>query len=98
VMREVREIMRGRTRDEWLAHFAGADVCLTAVHSRDEGLADPHVAARGVVAFSDDAVYVTPPRAKVRPAPALGADTDAVLEDAGIDASARARLRANHVI
>jgi len=98
VMREVRDIMRGRTRDEWLAQFAGADVCLTAVNSRDEGLADPHVAAREVVSFSDEAAYVTPPRAKVRRAPALGADTDVVLEAAGIDAAARARLRAEGVI
>jgi crotonobetainyl-CoA:carnitine CoA-transferase CaiB-like acyl-CoA transferase len=31
-------------------------------------------------------------------APALGADTDAVLEEAGIDAFARARLRADGVV
>jgi crotonobetainyl-CoA:carnitine CoA-transferase CaiB-like acyl-CoA transferase len=98
VMREVRDIIRGRTRDEWLAHFADADVCLTAVHSRDEGLADPHVAARGVVSFGDDAAYVTPPHVNVRRAPALGADTDVVLDGAGFDAAARARLRADGVI
>ena len=31
VLAEVRGAMRARTRDEWIAHFAGADVCLTAV-------------------------------------------------------------------
>ena len=98
VIREVRDIMRSRTRDEWLAHFAGADVCLTAVHSPDEGSADPHVTARGVVVRDGASTYVTPPHAEVRPAPALGADTESVLEEAGIDAAARGRLRANKVI
>ena len=40
--------MRTRTRNDWLAHFAGADVCLTPVNAPTEALNDPHVAARGV--------------------------------------------------
>jgi crotonobetainyl-CoA:carnitine CoA-transferase CaiB-like acyl-CoA transferase len=43
---EVRAILRTRTRDEWIAHFAGIDACLTPVLSADEALADPP-AARG---------------------------------------------------
>jgi alpha-methylacyl-CoA racemase len=38
---EVRALMRTRTRDEWLAHFADIDVCLTPVNSLDEALANP---------------------------------------------------------
>jgi len=98
VMREVREIIRRRSRDEWLARFAEDDVCLTPVNSLDEALADPHVDARGLVVREGETDYVTPPRVEVRPAPALGADTEAVLEEAGIDPSERARLRAARVI
>jgi alpha-methylacyl-CoA racemase len=70
---DVREIMRSRTRAEWIAHFADADVCLTPVQSTE--------------AVVDETQ-----------APALGADTDALLDDAGIDAEGRARLRAASVI
>ena len=98
VLDDVRDIMRGRTRDEWLSRLAGADVCLTPVHSLDDALSDPHVEARGLVARAGGTTYVTPPHAVVRPAPALGADTDAVLEEVGIDAATRARLRADNIV
>jgi crotonobetainyl-CoA:carnitine CoA-transferase CaiB-like acyl-CoA transferase len=87
VVQDVREVMRTRTRDEWLARFADADVCLTAIYTPDEVARDPHVVARG----SDAAPHV-------KPAPALGADTDTVLEAAGVTATERARLRAAGVI
>ena len=83
---EVRRIMLGLTRDEWLARFAHADVCLTPIYTPHEVAADPHVKA-GPTA---DARHAS--------APALGADTDAVLEAAGIDAAHRARLRAAGVL
>jgi alpha-methylacyl-CoA racemase len=95
---EVRAIMRTRTRDEWLAVFGDADVCLTEVATRDEALDDPHFAARGLIARHEGVTYVTSPGIDVRPSPALGADTDRVLDDAGIDASERARLRSGGVI
>ena len=98
VLLEVRDIMRRRTRDEWLARFADADACLTPVNSLDEALADPHVAARRVVLRKGSTAYITPPHGDVRPAPALGADTDAVLEEAGIDIATRGKLRAARVI
>jgi len=86
VLDEVRAIMRSRSRAEWLAAFADADVCLTAVYTRDEVAVDPHVVAR---------------RGSARPnrrAPALGADTDAVLEEAGVTEDARSQLRAARII
>jgi crotonobetainyl-CoA:carnitine CoA-transferase CaiB-like acyl-CoA transferase len=98
VLREVRAAMRGRTRDEWLARFADADVCLSTIYTLDEALADPHVVDRGAVSRAGDGVYLTAPHGEVRRAPALGADTDDLLEAAGIDASERARLRAAGVI
>jgi alpha-methylacyl-CoA racemase len=98
VLGEVREIMRSRTRAEWLKRFADADVCLTPVNSLDEALVDPHLAARGVMAREAGTTHVTLPGVSVRPAPALGANTDEVLEEAGVDAAERARLRAGGVI
>jgi crotonobetainyl-CoA:carnitine CoA-transferase CaiB-like acyl-CoA transferase len=98
VLSAVRDVMRLRRRDEWLARFGGADVCLTAVNALDEALVDPHVEARGAVVRDEGTTYITPPRVAVRRAPALGADTDAVLEEAGIDRVTRERLRAAAVI
>ena len=98
VLREVRDVMRTRTRDEWLARFADADVCLTTIHKPEDVAADPHVAARGVMTSVSGVTHVTPPGGDLRAAPALGADTDEILDGAGIDAAERARLRAAGVI
>jgi len=84
---EVRARMRTRTHDAWLAHFDGADVCLTTIYRPEEIAADPHIVARGAMPGRDG-----------RSAPALGADTDDVLEAAGIDAAQRAHLRSSRVI
>jgi alpha-methylacyl-CoA racemase len=77
VLREVRSVMKARTRDEWLAIFAADDVCLTPVNPAEEPNAGTGDGPR---------------------APALGADTDRVLEGAGIDGDRRAALRAAGVI
>jgi alpha-methylacyl-CoA racemase len=98
VLQEVRAVMRSRSRDDWLARFADADVCLTPINTLDEALVDPHVAARGLVSHDAETTYVTAPHVEVRRAPALGADTAAVLEAAGISAVERERLRAAGVI
>jgi crotonobetainyl-CoA:carnitine CoA-transferase CaiB-like acyl-CoA transferase len=80
---EVRAIFRTRMRDEWLAFFQGHDVCLTPVNQPKEALADPHVAARGVVTSVPGLRTILPPFTKdapeLRPAPVLGADTEEVL-------------------
>jgi crotonobetainyl-CoA:carnitine CoA-transferase CaiB-like acyl-CoA transferase len=80
VLSEVRAILRSRTRAEWLSRFADADVCLTPLLAPPEVARDPHVVARRLLNRNGSA-------------PALGADTDAVLEAAGIDATARAELK-----
>ena len=94
---EVRALMRTRTRDQWLAEFADIDVCLTPIYSLDEALGDPHVAARGVVTRADEVVYISAGR-PVRPAPALGADTDAILGALGLGPVERSRLRERGVV
>ena len=98
IMGEVRAAMRTRTCEEWVSRFEGADVCLTTISTREEALRDPHLIARGVFTPDADITYVTAPGVRVRRAPALGADTDEVLEAAGIDAARRAALRSASVI
>ena len=78
VLRDVRAVIRTRTRDDWIAQFAGAGVCLTPV-------AHPPGRAHGS-------------EAEAQAAPALGADTDVVLAEAGIGEAARADLRRRRVI
>jgi alpha-methylacyl-CoA racemase len=95
---EVRRTLRTKTRDAWLAHFAEADVCLTPVKSPDEALADPQAAARGLVTRESAATYVAPPGVPIRSAPALGADTDMVLEEFGVREDERAAWRSAGVI
>ena len=96
---DVRAALRTRTRTEWLAYFAGDDVCLTAVHAIADVTADPHVVAREAVQTLDGVVHATgPSKAPIRSAPALGEHTDEVLNALGIDDSQRRHLRHAGVI
>ncbi|MBI2832831.1 MAG: CoA transferase [Acidobacteria bacterium] len=108
VHRLVTQVMRSRTRDEWLADFDDADACLTPVYTVGEALEDPHVRARAAVERSGSQRFIRPPvrfgggtgpfPREFQPAPALGADTDEVLESCGIDAATRAQLRDGEII
>ena len=53
VKEEVREALKTKTRDEWMALFAKVDACVEPVLALGEALADPHVSARGLVAEVD---------------------------------------------
>ena len=113
LLQDVQAILASRSRDDWLRLFAEVEACLVPVNSVAEALADPHIAARRAVLSDGDARVirspirvVTDPALALQPpepptlggAPALGADTDAILDEAGIDAEARRRLRAAGVI
>ncbi len=54
VRREIGEVMRTRTKDEWLAHFAGADVCLTPVE--DAPVDDPNAPSGPSLGVDTDVV------------------------------------------
>jgi crotonobetainyl-CoA:carnitine CoA-transferase CaiB-like acyl-CoA transferase len=103
---EVAAIIEGKTREQWLTLFANEDACLTTVNTVAEALEDRHVAARHAVKVQSGHRFISapirfgnvPPDSSVRPAPALGADTDDVLAQAGLDADTRQQLRAAHVI
>jgi alpha-methylacyl-CoA racemase len=94
-----------RSRDEWVAHFAGRDACVAPVNTTGETLADPHLVARATVVDDDGVVQPTPaprfsgtPASVDRPAPEAGQHTDEVLADLGYDGDAVAALRADATV
>jgi crotonobetainyl-CoA:carnitine CoA-transferase CaiB-like acyl-CoA transferase len=86
---EMEVIFKGKTRAEWLDMFADNDACVEPVNSIEEMLANPQVQARGHVHMEDGKpVGMRSPfvfaRKERSPAPALGADTHALLREVGI--------------
>ena len=84
-----------RTQSEWAAVFDGTDACVAPVWGLREAARHPHLAARGSVLEVDGVLQpgLAPRFSGHRttlpgPAPAPGADTRAVLADAGLDVSA----------
>ena len=97
-------VIASRSRDEWCAAFEAHDACFAPVLSLSEAPDHPHHRARGAFITADGVAQPAPvPRysaSATRP-PALttlGADTDALLAEAGYDATAIARLRAAGVV
>ncbi|MCO4745005.1 MAG: CoA transferase [Proteobacteria bacterium] len=81
-----------RTQAEWLAHFEGQDVCLTAVRTPEEALADPEFAAvhadvGGFHTLSVDRGDARP-LTSTPPSP-LGADARAVTSSWGVSDATR---------
>jgi alpha-methylacyl-CoA racemase len=94
-----------RTRDEWAAHFAGTDACVTPVLGLTEAPHHPHLAARG--SFTDGGGHPQPAPAPrfsrtpgaVRGAPrAPGQDTRTVLGAWGFAAGEVAALEADGAV
>ncbi len=88
--------LRGRSAAEWLERLAAADVPCAPVLTRNATLDDPQVRANGIVVELDHpmagrvraarpaARFSGTPAAIGAPAPAYGADTEAVLREAGL--------------
>jgi alpha-methylacyl-CoA racemase len=107
---EVEAIFATRTRDEWGAFAALHDVCVMPVLVGDEPRRDPQLVHRG--SFIEVATpwegrampgLASPVRirgvdAPLRPAPRIGADSDAVLAESGFDAVEVASLRSAGVL
>jgi alpha-methylacyl-CoA racemase len=95
-----------RPREEWADAFTGQGACVTPVLSLAEAAAHSHnVARRTYVVDESGAIQPGPaprfgatPSPPPRPAPAVGADTDDVLAEAGVEPSEIAALRAQGVI
>jgi crotonobetainyl-CoA:carnitine CoA-transferase CaiB-like acyl-CoA transferase len=95
--REVEAVFAERTRAEWEAFNDEHDCCLEPVLGLDEALDSELVRARGMVV--EDTLLGTPVKLSRTPAepsaagPERGADTDAVLAEAGFGAEEIAALR-----
>ncbi len=96
------EALAARTTAEWLAAFAG-QVPVAPVNDLQQALDNPFVSERGRIRDYGDVRMVAGPVVEaaappVEPAPALGADTDAVLGQCGFSPAEIAALRADRVI
>lgn len=85
---ELTRRFRERTRDEWVAAFAGHEICFAPVLGFDEALAHPHNRARGTFTQAGDVPQPAPaPRysasATVAPSMAGEREDAAVLADLG---------------
>ena len=90
----------GRSRDEWIALFAGSDACVTPVLDLAEAPAHPHNVARGTFVEVGGVVqpaaaprYVGEPHAAPVPPRAEGEDGAFVLQKFGYSADEIAALR-----
>ncbi len=103
--RRIAAVFATRTRDEWCAQLTPLEACVTPVLTLEEARRDSHQRARdGFVTVDGDPVPApaprfgrTPSRAGAAPVP-LGADTDRVLREAGLDDGEIGALRADGVI
>jgi crotonobetainyl-CoA:carnitine CoA-transferase CaiB-like acyl-CoA transferase len=106
----VRPIFRERPVAEWMARMEAGDVLCTPVNTFADLPHDPQVSAGGMLREEDHPRagriptlgpalrFARTPGTLRTPAPALGADTDAVLADVGFAPREIARLRAARVI
>ena len=97
--------IRRKTRDEWCALMEGTDVCFAPVLSMAEALEHPHNRARETFVERDGVSQPAPaprfsrtPSAIQRDPVDPGADTDALLAEAGYDAPAIESLRADGAV
>ncbi len=100
---ELEAIFAERTREDWAALGRETDVCLTPVLEGDEPRGDPQLASRGLFGAETFPTLGTPvlvdgARAAPRPAPALGSDTDRVLQECGFTEGEIAALRAQGLV
>ena len=111
---EWREVLRERilqqTVDEWIAIFDAEGVPASAVHLPEEMSDDPQVIAAGIMCEVEHSVtgpqrVVGPvvemegtPTAVRKASPALGEDTDAILNDLGYEADQIQELRDEGVV
>jgi alpha-methylacyl-CoA racemase len=97
--------IRLKTRDEWSALLEGSDACFAPVLALEEAARHPHAQARAAFIELDGVTQPAPaprfdrsvPEAP-RPAPEIGADTDAVLQRADYGADEIATLRTAGVV
>lgn len=110
LMPAVREIIRARSTDDWLADLRKVGVPCGRINTVKQALTDPHVIERGMIIQLEHPALglvkslATPvhlsdtPLVYRRHPPTLGEHTDEVMTELGINADSRAALRASGVI
>ena len=106
VIAEAQRVMLTRTADEWEALLTAAQVPASRVRALEEAVADPQVVHRGTVVTHESglrhplAAFVADQDGPTvqSPPPRMGADTDEILAEIGIDPEHRDQLRARGVI
>ncbi len=100
------ETFAARTQAEWVAWFAGRDICFAPVLDLKEAFDDPHLAARGMVErdAAGAAHLGIPIKFREEPgaigpdAPALGAHSGEILREIGYDEAACRALVADGIV
>lgn len=112
VIADVKEIMRGKTRDEWVEFFASSDICFTPVLTLEEMCEQPQVVAREMIlklrnvrnSGKDVALTGVPVKLSETPGkavltfPKLGEHNEEILTAMGFSAADMERLRRDGVI
>jgi crotonobetainyl-CoA:carnitine CoA-transferase CaiB-like acyl-CoA transferase len=105
-----RDTFKQKTRDEWVRALAPIDICFGPVNDVGEALADPQLAARGMVLEEEHPQYgrvrtvgspiklSATPTVMRRPPHTFGQHTDEVLAELGYDERAIGGLRARGVV
>lgn len=102
---EIATVIKSRTRDQWAAHFAGTDACVTPVLDLEEAPVHPHNVTRRT--FLDlEGVFQPAPAPRYsrmrldRPDPPRpeGADGEAILEELGYSGEEIGRMRSEGVL
>jgi alpha-methylacyl-CoA racemase len=99
-------IFKTRTRDEWAAHFADSDACVTPVLGPFEAHEHPHNAARGTFVEVDGQEpqpgpaprFSRTPGRIASPSPVPGQHTDEALREWGLTAEEIALLRTDGAV
>ena len=85
------DIFASQPRDHWAALFEGTDACVAPVLTFSEAIQHPHLAHRNTLVSKDNVLQSAPAPRFSRSAPtspasptAMGADTEAVLQEAGL--------------
>jgi crotonobetainyl-CoA:carnitine CoA-transferase CaiB-like acyl-CoA transferase len=106
VANRLQAVLMTKTRDEWVAELSDLEACVGPVNDFAEAVRDPHVRARDLVAAVDGVEvgpgpplkFVPTVDAALRPAPGMGADTDALLSEIGLSGEEIQGLRGRGVI